>query len=232
MRRASSGLRARYLLAEEGINGTLACPDSPAPLQAFLGEVLGAVPGLEGLEAKWSEAEAEPFRKLKVRLKQEIVTLGVPGTRPHVSGGEHVDSRQWDAILSDPRTILIDTHNDYEVALGTFEGARNPQIASFRDFPAYVESELSQDKDRPIAMFCTRWDSLRESQRLYARSGLWGGLSAGWRHLKNIEETGADDSKWQGGLLRFLMIGWLSHMRCSLAATFFALPAASRLMRG
>ena len=80
-------IKGTLLLAEEGINGTLACPDSPEALQEFLGEVLGAIPGLEGLEAKWSEAGAEPFRKLKVRLKQEIVTLGVPGTRPHVSGG-------------------------------------------------------------------------------------------------------------------------------------------------
>lgn len=149
------GIKGTILLAEEGINGTMAVPNNQDTLSDFLDNVVGLYPGLEKVERKWSQAQNEPFRKLKVRLKKEIVTLGVPGTSPSLSGGKHVGVSRWNELLSDPNTLVIDTRNDYEVALGTFKGAINPRTASFRDFPEYVKAQLHNQRGRPVAMFCT-----------------------------------------------------------------------------
>ena len=196
-------IKGTLLLAEEGMNGTLACPDSPAPLKDFFDSILGSIPGFEVLEPKWSEAETDPFRKLKIRLKKEIVTLGVPDAKPHVSGGQHVDPRKWDEIIADPRTILIDTRNDYEFELGTFKGAINPKTASFRDFPEYIESELADQKDRPVAMFCTGGIRCEKASAFMRNQGfdevyqLDGGI------LNYIEKTKQDESNWEGDCFVF-----------------------------
>ena len=140
------------LLAEEGVNGTIA--GTRAGIDAVL-SFLRACPGLHDLEHKESAAEETPFHRMKVRVKKEIVTIGLPDVNPNEIVGAYVDPREWNALISDPETILIDTRNDYEVAVGTFRGAVNPETQSFREFPSYVARNLDNQKHRKVAMFCT-----------------------------------------------------------------------------
>ena len=196
-------IRGTILLAEEGVNGTLAVPEDPAPLAAFLDEIVGARTGLERLECKWSLAKQEPFRKLKVRLKKELVTLGVPDTDPRQNGGHPADVAQWNALLDNPETLIIDTRNAYEVALGTFQGALNPKTARFRDFPAYVEAELADQKHRTVALFCTGGIRCEKASAYMRKSGfdqvhqLKGGIL---NYLENVDPA---QSKWQGNCFVF-----------------------------
>ena len=196
-------IKGTLLLAAEGINGTMAVPDDPAPLAEFLEAVVGARPGLDAIVAKWSTTQNDPFRKLKVRLKKEIVTLGVPGTNPYQSGGHRADVTTWNALLDHPDTLIIDTRNDYEVALGSFTGAINPKTASFRDFPAYVEANLADKKDRPVAMFCTGGIRCEKASAYMRDQGfdqvyqLEGGIL---NYLAQVERA---ESKWQGDCFVF-----------------------------
>ena len=152
----SLGIKGSVLLAEEGVNGTIA--GQPDAIEAALCE-LRALPGAEDLEAKFSETHEMPFARLKVRLKREIVTMGVPGADPNALVGTYVDPADWNTLISDPDTVLIDARHDYENALGTFDGAIDPQTESFRDFPDWFRSfraRLETEGRKPkIAMFCT-----------------------------------------------------------------------------
>ena len=197
------GLKGTILLAHEGVNGTLAVRDDPAPLADFLHEVVGHQPGLKQIEARWSTAEKRPFRKLKVRLKKEIVTLGVPGTNPHQSGGHRADIDTWNALLSNPETLIIDTRNDYEVALGTFEGALNPKTASFRDFPAFVEANLADQKQRPVAMFCTGGIRCEKASAYMRDQGFAQVYQLNGGILKYLAEVERTQSRWRGNCFVF-----------------------------
>ncbi|NQY98968.1 MAG: hypothetical protein HRT82_17575, partial [Henriciella sp.] len=150
------GIKGTILLAAEGVNGTIAGTDH-AMDQAL--ESIRALPECETLEWKDSHAEAMPFLRLKVRLKSEIVTMGVPGTDPTCLVGAYVKPEDWNDLISDPDTVVIDTRNDYEVALGTFRGAIDPETETFREFPEWFEefrSDLAEQGRTPkIAMFCT-----------------------------------------------------------------------------
>ena len=131
---AGLGIKGTILLAGEGVNGTIA--GTPEAMDA--GEVaLRALPGCADMAVKHSHAEAMPFLRLKVRLKKEIVTMGVDGIDPQKIVGTYVKPADWNALISDPDTVLIDTRNDYEVAIGSFDGAIDPQTKSFREFPAW-----------------------------------------------------------------------------------------------
>ena len=140
------------LLAHEGINGTVAGPSEDLDR---LFTHLSQYAGLENLSKKISYCNRNPFYRMKVRLKKEIVTLGVEGIDPRQDVGEYIAPEVWNELISQPDVRLIDTRNDYEVGLGTFAGAENPQTRSFRDFPAWVEANLDADKDQKVAMFCT-----------------------------------------------------------------------------
>jgi UPF0176 protein len=146
------GIRGTILLAPEGINGTIAGePEALAGMMAF-------IRGFEefaDLESKESHAEDMPFQRMKVRLKKEIVTMGVPGIDPSQAVGIYVAPEDWNALISDPDVLVIDTRNSFEVAAGSFRGAIDPGTQSFGAFPAFVERELSDQKGRRIAMFCT-----------------------------------------------------------------------------
>jgi UPF0176 protein len=146
------GIRGTLLLAAEGINGTVAGSDKA--IAALLGR-LEAIDGLAGLEVKYSRAEAMPFHRMKVRLKKEIVTMGVAGVDPRRSVGTYVEPAEWNALIADPQTIVIDTRNDYEVAIGTFRGAVDPRTASFREFPDWIRARRDELAGRKVAMFCT-----------------------------------------------------------------------------
>ena len=193
------GIKGSLLLAEEGINGTLAgTPEAIAEALA----TLRALPGAETLEAKFSEADEMPFLRLKVRLKREIVTMGVPGTDPNSLVGTYVKPQDWDALISDPGTVLIDTRNDYEVAIGTFEGAIDPQTETFREFPAWFRQfreKLEAEGRKPkIAMFCTGGIRCEKATSFVKAEGIDDVFHLEGGILKYLEEVPAEGSLWRG----------------------------------
>jgi UPF0176 protein len=198
------------LLAEEGINATLAGP--PEALRAFVAW-LKADPHFRGrfadLDVKWSTADEKPFRKAKVRLKKEIVTLGVPGLCPADPDtvGTYADPHEWNRLLDDPDVTVVDTRNEYEVELGTFESARgpavNPHTESFGQLPAFVEQHLDPKKHRKVAMFCTGGIRCEKSTALLKAKGfdqvyhLRGGI------LNYLETVPEQESKFRGACYVF-----------------------------
>ncbi|RYG27812.1 MAG: rhodanese-related sulfurtransferase, partial [Burkholderiales bacterium] len=157
-----------------------------------------AMPEFTGLEVKYSTANEMPFNRMKVRLKREIVTMGVEGIDPLQSVGAYVEAADWNALIADPDTIVIDTRNDYEVSLGTFANAVNPETTSFREFPEWVEKHRAELDGKKIAMFCT--GGIRcEKATAYVKSlgfddvfHLKGGI------LKYLENVPEQQSLWQG----------------------------------
>lgn len=192
------GIRGTLLLASEGINGTIA--GSEAGLARVLDHIR-ALPGCSGLDVKFSGAATMPFHRLKVRLKKEIVTMGEPGLDPLASVGTYVDPHEWNALISDPDTVVIDTRNDYEVAIGTFAGAIDPGTASFREFPEWFRSQretLLAGGARKVAMFCTGGIRCEKSTAFLKAEGidevyhLKGGI------LNYLETVPEAQSLWQG----------------------------------
>ncbi|HWU67049.1 MAG TPA: rhodanese-related sulfurtransferase, partial [Methylophilus sp.] len=145
-------IKGTLLLAHEGINGTIA--GQPEDIRAVL-DYLRQDPRLADLEHKESWADSHPFYRMKVKLKKEIVTMGVPEVDPNLVVGTYVKPEDWNAIISDPDVIVLDTRNDYEVHIGTFKGAVDPKTTTFREFPKYVADNLDKTKHKKVAMFCT-----------------------------------------------------------------------------
>ena len=193
------GIRGTVLLAKEGVNGTIAGPMEH--MDRALAR-LRALPGCADLEAKHSNAEELPFLRLKVRLKQEIVTMGVPDTDPTCLVGTYVRPEDWNALISDPDTVTIDTRNGYEVELGTFAGAVDPETPTFKDFPAWFDdfrAQLeSQGRKPKIAMFCTGGIRCEKATSYVKAVGiddvfhLQGGI------LKYLETIPEEQSLWRG----------------------------------
>ena len=191
----AAGVKGSILLAAEGINGTIAGPE--AGVRTVLAH-LRADPRLAELEAKESWAEDMPFRRLKVRLKREIVTLGVPGIDPNQEVGTYVDPEAWNDLIRQPDVVLIDARNDYEVAIGTFEGAINPETASFRELPDWLE-EQDELADKPrVAMFCTGGIRCEKSTALLKARGFEEVYHLNGGILKYLETIPEEDSRWQG----------------------------------
>ena len=196
---AAGDVRGTILLASEGVNGTISGPE--ASVQQVLTRLRG-VPGLAPLEAKLSWAPEQTFAKLKVRLKREIVTMGCPSVKPVEQVGTYVAPQQWDALINDPDTLVIDTRNSYEVAVGSFAGAIDPGTASFREFPAWVERELrplvAARQPKAIALFCTGGIRCEKATGYLLQQGfdavhhLQGGI------LRYLEEMPEAHSSWQG----------------------------------
>jgi len=188
-------VRGTLLLAEEGINGTIA--GSRSGIDAVL-SWLGQDERLGNIVTKESFDESNPFYRTKVKLKKEIVTMGVEGIDPKHVVGTYVKPKDWNALISDPDVILVDTRNDYEVKVGTFEGAIDPETTSFREFPQYVKDNLDPEKNKKVAMFCTGGIRCEKSTAYLKEQGfedvyhLEGGI------LKYLEEVPQDDSMWQG----------------------------------
>lgn len=191
----AQGIRGTILLAAEGINGTIA-GSTPAIDSVF--SFLRADPRLADLEYKQSHANSPPFDRMKVRLKKEIVTLGLPEIDPSDRVGTYVTPKDWNKLISDPEVIVIDTRNDYEVSIGTFKGAKNPQTTSFREFPDYVNHHLDPNKNKKVALFCTGGIRCEKATSLMMSRGfqevyhLKGGI------LKYLEEVPEAESLWQG----------------------------------
>ena len=188
-------LKGTIILAEEGINGTI------AGKREAISEILvylHALPGLADLEFKESTAKKSPFVRLKVKIKSEIVTLGLPEVNPNQQVGTYVAPQDWNEIISDPEVVVIDTRNDYEVEIGSFHQAKNPNTESFRQFPEYIAKNLDPNKHQKVAMFCTggirceKASSYMLSQGFKEVYHLQGGI------LKYLENVPPEESLWSG----------------------------------
>jgi len=191
------GLCGTILLAEEGINGTLA--GARADLEAFR-ERLYARPAFAGMECKFSAAEAgrPVFNRLKVLIKPEIVALKKPGLRPAEVTGEHVDWAAWNALLEDPDVVVVDTRNSYEIAVGTFPRAVDPRTRSFRQWPGYVERALDPGANRRVAMFCTGGIRCEKASAYLLQQGFEHVYQLDGGILKYLETVPDDQNRWIG----------------------------------
>jgi UPF0176 protein len=196
----AQGVKGTLLLAREGINGTIA--GSRDGIDAVLAHIR-ALPGCAQLEHKESFATDMPFHRMKVRLKREIVTMGVDDIDPNLITGTYVEPEDWNALISDPDTVVIDTRNDYEHAIGTFDGAIDPDTKSFSEFPDWFRSKHNEFAGKKIAMFCTGGIRCEKSTAFARQAGadevyhLKGGI------LKYLELIPREQSKWHGGCFVF-----------------------------
>ena len=189
------GVKGTLLLAREGINGTIA--GSRQGMDAVL-DWLRSDPRLSDLDYKESVCDEMPFDRTKVKLKKEIVTLGIDGVSPNEKVGTYVEPQDWNALISDPEVLLVDTRNDYEVSIGTFEGAIDPETKTFREFPEFVKTNFDPTRHKKVAMFCTGGIRCEKASSYMLQQGfdevfhLKGGI------LKYFEEVPAEQSKWNG----------------------------------
>jgi UPF0176 protein len=195
----AGGIKGTILLAQEGINGTVA---GSAEAIATLVGYIRTLPGCAALDVKYSYAATPPFHRMKVRVKPEIVTMGLGDLDPAHNAGTYVAPEAWNALISDPDTIVIDTRNAYEVEVGTFKGALNPETESFGDFPNWFRKQreelLKNGKVPKVAMFCTGGIRCEKSTAFLKSEGLnevyhlQGGIL---RYLETVPES---ESLWQG----------------------------------
>jgi len=195
----SNDIKGTLLLADEGINGTVAGSEkSILELLHYLKNDAIFESNFKNLAHKESWSDKHPFYRMKVKLKKEIVTLGVHGVSPTKMVGQYVKPQDWNSIISDPEVVLIDTRNDYEYAIGTFKNAINPKTTTFREFPEYVKTHFDPKKHKKVAMFCTGGIRCEKASSFMMNEGfeevyhLEGGI------LKYLEEVKSEESLWQG----------------------------------
>ncbi len=183
------------LLAKEGINGTIA--GTRRDIEKFL-SWLGQQVAMNDIEVKYAITECLPFKRTKVKLKKEIVTMGIDGIDPGQSNATYVQPKDWNELLNDPDVLVIDTRNEYEIKVGQFEKATNPHTTNFREFPAFANQHLHPEKHKKIAMYCTGGIRCEKSTAFLKQRGfdevyhLKGGI------LKYLEQMPPNESKWQG----------------------------------
>jgi len=193
-------VRGTILLASEGINSTIAA--KPDDLQIVISHLLDDA-RFSDLDIKYSNADTIPFRKIKILIKKEIVTLGMPHLKPHEKTGTPVSPHEWHHLIADPEVLVIDTRNDYEVALGAFKKAINPQTEKFSDFIDFAHKTLDVTKHKKIAMYCTGGIRCEKASSYLLESGfenvyqLQGGI------LKYLAEVNSDESLWEGDCFIF-----------------------------
>ena len=190
-----NNVRGIVLIANEGINATIA---------GSRDEVLGVLhflledPRLDGLAWKESTVKKQPFRKLRVRLKKEIVTMGVEGIDPERLTGSYVKPEEWNALISDPNVILVDTRNDYEVEIGSFKNSINPNIVSFGELPQWLEDNIDVNEQPRVAMFCTGGIRCEKSTAYLKESNFENVFHLEGGILKYLEQIPEDQSLWEG----------------------------------
>lgn len=192
------GIKGTLLVAREGLNGTIAGTDDG--IARILADI-AALPGCADVDHKLSRAAAMPFKRMKVRLKAEIVTMGEPDIDPLDKVGHYVTPDAWNELIADPDTILIDTRNDYEVALGTFRGAIDPGTRSFREFPGWFREHrdaLLSGGAKRVAMFCTGGIRCEKSTAFLKAEGIDAVYHLKGGILKYLEDVPADQSLWDG----------------------------------
>ncbi|MEM6712528.1 MAG: rhodanese-related sulfurtransferase [Pseudomonadota bacterium] len=195
-----AGIKGSLLLAREGINGTIAGPKSGI---AGVIDHIRALPGFADLTWKESSASEMPFARLKVRLKREIVTMGQPDVDPTLKVGRYVKPADWNALISEPDVAVIDTRNSFEVAIGTFDGAIDPQTESFRDFPGWWAENKERFAGKRIAMFCTGGIRCEKSTSYLVSQGIEDVFHLQGGILKYLEEVPEKDSLWSGSCYVF-----------------------------
>lgn len=194
------GIKGTLILANEGINGSFC--GSREQVDHFMA-YLGTYPEFQGIHFKENYDSSNPFDKSKVKLRKEIVSMGVVGVDAEKNAGEYVKPEEWNTLISNNDVLVIDTRNDYEIELGTFKRAINPKTVNFRDFPAYVEQNLLDMKDKKIAMFCTGGIRCEKSTAYLKQLGfenvyhLEGGI------LNYLEKIPAQNSLWEGSCFVF-----------------------------
>lgn len=194
-RMEANHIRGTLLLAHEGINGTIA--GTQAAIDDLL-SYLTAMPEFKNISWKLAEDEDIPFYRSRVKLKKEIVTMGVDDIDPNHIVGTYVEAKDWNDVISDPDVTVIDTRNEYEINIGTFEHAVNPHTTTFREFPEYVKNNLDPNKQKKVAMFCTGGIRCEKSTAYLKALGfedvyhLKGGI------LKYLEDVPEEQSMWQG----------------------------------
>jgi UPF0176 protein len=190
-----AGIKGTLLLACEGINGTIS--GTREGIDAVLA-YLKSDPRFADIVHKESLDEQQPFYRMKVKLKKEIVTMGVDGIDPNRLVGSYIEPEQWNALISDPNVVLVDTRNEYEYNIGSFNGAINPHTTTFREFPDYIKNNLDNQRDKKVAMYCTGGIRCEKSTAYLLEQGfdevyhLKGGI------LKYLEEVPEAESMWQG----------------------------------
>ncbi|MGB5556766.1 MAG: rhodanese-related sulfurtransferase [Paracoccaceae bacterium] len=188
-------VKGTLLLAREGINGTVA--GSHAGIRLVLAHIQ-SLPGCGGLEWKESTAAEMPFNRMKVRLKREIVTMGQPDVDPLASVGQYVEASEWNALIAAPDVAVIDTRNEYEVAIGTFDGAVDPATRSFGEFPAWWEANKARFHNKRIAMFCTGGIRCEKSTNYLLGQGVQDVFHLKGGILKYLEVVPESESRWTG----------------------------------
>lgn len=195
-----NGICGTLLIAPEGINGTIAGQGNAID---NIIECLDKIAGVRQGELKYSSAEEKPFRRIKVRLKKEIITMKAPEANPTKQVGDYVEPKDWNALINDPDVTLIDTRNTYETAVGIFNGAIDPKIETFTEFKDYVHENMDPKKQKKVAMFCTGGIRCEKASSYMLAHGfeevyhLKGGI------LKYLEEIPAEESKWEGDCFVF-----------------------------
>ncbi|MFC3120084.1 oxygen-dependent tRNA uridine(34) hydroxylase TrhO [Agaribacter flavus] len=195
-----NNIKGTLLLALEGINGTVS--GTRENIQSLL-DYLNADSRINPISHKFSWHDEQPFYRTKVKLKKEIVTMGVEGIDPKRTVGTYVKPQDWNALISDPEVVVVDTRNDYEIEIGTFKHAINPNTASFREFPEYVENTLDPEKHKKVAMFCTGGIRCEKSTAFLKEKGfdevyhLEGGI------LQYLEDVPKEESLWEGDCFVF-----------------------------
>lgn len=197
---AAHGVMGTLLLAREGINGTVAGPE--AGIAAVIGHIR-ALPDCSALDVKYSTAAAMPFQRLKVRLKKEIVTMKVPGLDPARDAAPYVDPADWNALVDDPDTVLIDTRNGFEVGYGSFEGAIDPATKSFGDFPGWWRDHAAEFAGKRIAMFCTGGIRCEKSTAFLRSEGVEDVVHLKGGILAYLEQVPEADTRWHGSCFVF-----------------------------
>jgi UPF0176 protein len=191
-----AGLLGTILLAREGINGTLSGGETS------LRQVLGYIEEQLGLEtpidARWSEATEAPFRRMRVKVKPEIVTLGRPDILPHRKTGKHVSPTAWNALLEDPDVLVVDTRNHYEVEVGSFPRALDPGTDSFREFPDFARALAETDRERPLAMFCTGGIRCEKATALMLELGFRDVYHLDGGILNYLASVSEKENRWSG----------------------------------
>jgi UPF0176 protein len=196
----SNAIKGSILVAAEGVNGTIA--GLPDRIDAALQEV-SSITGIAGIEPKISFTESMPFRRMKVRLKREIVTIGNVKADPTERVGNYVEPEDWNALVNDPDVVLIDTRNGYEVGVGTFKGAIDPHTESFGDFPNYVRENLHNQKHKKIAMFCTGGIRCEKASSFMLNEGFENVFHLKGGILKYLEVVPQEQSTWEGACFVF-----------------------------
>ncbi len=195
----NNGVRGTIYLAEEGINGTVS---GLAEDTRNLLDFLRANPAFEDMGYKESWADAHPFGKIKVRVRKEIVSMGVPAN-PTEMVGIHVDSKKWNELLEDPNVVVVDTRNDYETHVGTFKNAVDPKTKTFKQLPDFVKQNLDPAKNKKVAMFCTGGIRCEKSTSLLKQMGFEEVYHLNGGILQYLEDTPKEQSLWEGDCFVF-----------------------------